>query len=67
MEPVGYSPEHLDYPDTRSLAFDEAVNRWIAIGENLSSLGIRKLVLLNAHGGNSPLMTIVATELRLPF
>jgi len=67
VEPVGYSPEHLDYPGSRSLAFDEAANRWIAIGENLHSLGIRKIVLLNAHGGNSPLMTIVATELRCRF
>ena len=66
-EPVGYSPEHLDWPRTRSLAYDEAVNRWIGIGEFLFSLGIRKLVLLNAHGGNSPLMTIVATELRVRF
>ena len=46
------------------LAFAEAVNQWIGIGENLHAGGIRKLVMLNAHGGNSPLMTIVATELR---
>jgi creatinine amidohydrolase len=66
-EPVGYSPEHLDRPGTKSLAFDEAVNRWLGIAEDLSSRGIRKLVLLNAHGGNSPLMTIVATEARIRF
>lgn len=66
-EPVGYSPEHLDRPGTQSLAFDEAVNRWLDIASDLSSRGIRKLVLLNAHGGNSPLMTIVATEARIRF
>lgn len=66
-EPVGYSPEHLDRPGTKSLAFDEAVNRWLGIAEDLSSRGIRKLVLLNAHGGNSPLLTIVATEARVRF
>jgi creatinine amidohydrolase len=66
-EPVGYSPEHLDRPGTKSLAFDEAVNRWLGIAEELASRGIRKLVLLNAHGGNSPLMTIVATEARVRF
>ncbi len=64
-EPVGYSIEHLDHPATRTLAFDEAVRRWIAIGERQNDLGIRKFVMLNAHGGNSPLMTIVATELRV--
>lgn len=63
-QPVGYSIEHLDWEGTQSLAFAEAVNQWIGIGENLHAGGIRKLVMLNAHGGNSPLTTIVATELR---
>lgn len=63
-EPVGYSVEHMDVEGSRSLAFSEAVNRWIGIGENLCAANIRKLVILNAHGGNSPLATIVATELR---
>jgi len=63
-EPVGYSIEHMDVEGTRTLAFSEAINRWIAIGENLCAANIRKLVILNAHGGNSPLITIVATELR---
>ena len=66
-EPVGYSPEHLDRPGTKSLAFDEAVDRWLGIAEDLASRDIRKLVLLNAHGGNAPLLTIVATEARLRF
>lgn len=64
-EPVGYSPEHMDRPGTQSLAFDEAVNRWLGIAGDLARRNIRKLVLLNAHGGNSPLLTIVATEARL--
>lgn len=65
VQPVGYSIEHMDTEGTQSLAFSEAVNQWIGIGENLHAGGIRKLVMLNAHGGNSPLMTIVATELRV--
>jgi creatinine amidohydrolase len=64
-EEVGYSPEHLHVPGTKSLRYDEAVDRWIGIGASLSKAGVRRLVFLNAHGGNSPLMTIVATELRL--
>lgn len=66
-ETTGYSPEHTDRPGTRSLAFDEAVNRWLGIAGDLASRDIRKLVLLNAHGGNAPLMTIVATEARVRF
>lgn len=64
-EPVGYSPEHLFSPGTRSLPFEEAVRRWIGIGEAAFARGARRFVMLNAHGGNSPLMTIVATELRV--
>lgn len=64
-ERVGYSVEHLDFEGSESLPYDAAVARWINIGTDLAALGIRKLLLLNAHGGNSPLMTIVATELRV--
>ncbi|MDK1386176.1 creatininase family protein [Sinorhizobium sp. 8-89] len=67
VEPVGYSVEHMDAPGTRTLAYDEAIGRWLGIAENLQHLGIRKFVMLNAHGGNSPLMTIVATEARVRF
>ena len=66
-EPIGYSVEHLDFAGSKSLSWEEALSRWIGIGEELARLGVRKLLLLNAHGGNSPLMTIVATELRARF
>jgi creatinine amidohydrolase len=65
VEPVGYSPEHLDWPQTRSLPYGEAIERWISLGAAANARGIRRLVMLNAHGGNSPLMTVVATELRV--
>jgi len=64
-ETIGYSIEHMDVAGTRTLTFDEAVNRWIGIGEACLERGIGRFVMLNAHGGNSPLMTVVATELRV--
>lgn len=64
-EAVGYSIEHIDVEGTRTLTYREAIERWLGIAERLSEEGIRRLVLLNAHGGNSPLMTIVATEARV--
>lgn len=66
-ERIGYSPEHLDVQGTRSLAYGEAVERWLGIAADLSRQGIRKFVMLNTHGGNSPLMTIVATEARVRY
>ncbi|KQW29379.1 creatininase [Rhizobium sp. Root274] len=67
IEPVGYSIEHMDVDGTRTLTFDDAIRRWLRIAEDLHHAGVRKLVLLNAHGGNSPLLTIVATEARVRF
>ncbi|WP_182418900.1 creatininase family protein [Bartonella sp. HY038] len=67
VEPIGYSIEHKRVSGTKTLSFDEAVARWIKIGEEQFKKGTDKFVLLNAHGGNSPLMTIVATELRARY
>lgn len=67
VERIGYSIEHMDVPGTRTLSFAQAINRWLAIAEGLADQGIRKFVMLNAHGGNSPLMTVVATEARVRF
>jgi creatinine amidohydrolase len=67
VESTGYSIEHMDVSGTRSLGFEEAVNRWIDIAADCADRGIRRLMLLNAHGGNSPLLTIVATEARVRF
>ena len=66
-EKIGYSVEHVDFGETETLAWDEAVQRWIDIAEMLHHFGIRKFLMLNAHGGNSPLMTVVATEARVRF
>lgn len=67
VERIGYSIEHADVPGTRTLSFAQAINRWLAIAEGLADQGIRKFVMLNAHGGNSPLITVVATEARVRF
>ena len=67
VESVGYSIEHMDVSGTRTLAFDAAVNRWIGIAAACAERGVHRLMLLNAHGGNSPLLTIVATEARVRF
>ncbi|WP_137155934.1 creatininase family protein [Rhizobium sp. FKL33] len=67
VEPVGYSPEHLDRLGTRSLGYQEAIERWLGMAETLRRQGVGRLMLLNAHGGNSPLLQIVAMEARLRF
>lgn len=67
VESIGYSIEHMDVSGTQTLGFEEAVNRWLDIAAACSARGLHRLMLLNAHGGNSPLLTIVATEARVRF
>ncbi len=64
VQAVGKSQEHFSFPGTLSLTWETAVKAWIEIGECVARAGIRKLVLANSHGGNSPLMDIITRELR---
>ncbi len=65
VEQIGYSPEHIDHAGSKTLTFDKAINRWIDIGAKCITAGARRIVFMNAHGGNSPLVSIVAQELRV--
>lgn len=67
VEEIGYSIEHKDRPVTKTLGYSEAIDRWVSLGADCYQKGIKKLLILNAHGGNSPLMNIVITELRCRF
>ncbi|MGO8499788.1 creatininase family protein, partial [Rhizobium ruizarguesonis] len=42
-------------------------SRWLGIAEGLAKQGIDKCGMLNAHGGNSPFISVVATEARVRF
>ncbi|MEW7008025.1 creatininase family protein [Lentilitoribacter sp. EG35] len=66
-EQIGYSIEHLDFGKTKSFSYQKAIERWLGIIKQQYDLGHRKILLLNAHGGNSPLLTIVATEARVKW
>ena len=64
-EAIGYSPEHMDHAGSKTLTYDAAIERWTHIGDQAAKAGVRRFMLLNAHGGNSPLMSIVTQELRV--
>jgi creatinine amidohydrolase len=61
---VGLSSEHLAYDGTLSLSPSQLISQWCEVGEGVARAGIKKLLLLNAHGGNAGLMDVVARELR---
>ena len=64
VQGVGISTEHIAYPGTLTLPTETALQGWMALGESVARAGIRKLVMVTSHGGNSAAMTLVAQDLR---
>lgn len=64
VQPVGISTEHVDYPGTLTLPTEVALQSWRAIGDSVARTGVRKLVIVTSHGGNSAAMMLVAQDLR---
>lgn len=65
MQAVGKSDEHLDFPGTLTLGAETLIRVWGELGASVRRAGLRKLILLNSHGGQIAPMQIVARELRL--
>ena len=63
--PVGKSNEHLAFPGTLTLRAETLTQLWTDLGESVARAGVRKLVLLNSHGGQPQIMDIVARDLRV--
>ncbi|EHR00368.1 creatininase family protein [Bradyrhizobium sp. WSM471] len=64
VEPIGISTEHIDYPGTQTLPTEIALKRWTGIGEDVARRGLKKLVIITSHGGNSAAMMLIAQDLR---
>ena len=62
---IGKSVEHVSFPGTLTLSAETLARVWIEVGESVARAGIRKLVILNSHGGQPQVMEIVARELRI--
>lgn len=65
MQAVGKSNEHLAFPGTLTLSAETLIRLWTEIGESVHRAGIRRLVILNAHGGQPQVVDIVARDLRV--
>ncbi|MCK1283112.1 creatininase family protein [Bradyrhizobium sp. 44] len=64
VEPIGISTEHIDYAGTQTLATEVALKKWTVIGEDIAHRGLKKLVIITSHGGNSAAMMLIAQDLR---
>jgi creatinine amidohydrolase len=64
VQPVGISTEHTDFPGTQTLSNEAALKSWMALGGSVARAGVRKIVIVTSHGGNSAAMMLVAQDLR---
>jgi len=65
IQAVGKSNEHLHAPGTLTLTAQTALAAWQDIGLSVARAGVRKIVIVNSHGGNLDLVSILCRELRV--
>jgi len=65
VQAVGASDEHRAFRGTLTLSPETALRAFIEIGESVHRAGIRKLVIVNSHGGNTALIDLAARQLRV--
>jgi creatinine amidohydrolase len=65
VQMIGKSNEHLRSPGTITYCAENLVRIWVEIGESVHRAGLRKMVIVNSHGGNTDVIGIVARELRV--
>ena len=62
---VGKSDEHAAFPGTLSVDTATLCATWFGIGESVRRAGLRKLVIVNSHGGQTHVARIVVQDLRV--
>ena len=67
VQAVGKSNEHLHAPGTLTLPAATLIEAWTELGLSIARAGVRKLIVVNSHGGNEEIMGIVTRELRVRF
>jgi len=65
VQTVGKSNEHIWAPGTLTLTAETALKAWTEIGLSIARAGVRKMLIVNSHGGNTDLISIVSRELRV--
>ncbi|WP_224823666.1 creatininase family protein [Cognatishimia sp. MH4019] len=65
IQAVGKSNEHLHAPGTLTISAENALRAWTEIGLSVARAGVRKIVIVNSHGGNLDLISILSRELRV--
>ncbi len=62
---IGFSPEHQAFPGTLSLSADVLLSLVTDVGKQIASMGFKRLIFFNAHGGQIGLLQAVSRQLRV--
>ncbi len=65
VQEIGKSNEHIRFPGTLTVSAATLAQSWCDIGDCVARAGIRKLAIVNSHGGNEEIVGIVAREMRV--
>lgn len=65
VQAVGKSDEHITFAGTLTLSPATALAAWVELGRSLARAGVRRVILMNTHGGNVPVIDLVARTLRI--
>ncbi len=65
VQAVGKSDEHVYAPGTLTLPASLLIDAWTELGTSIARAGVRKVIVVNSHGGNEEVVGIVARNLRL--
>ena len=61
---IGHSLEHREFPGTLTQSVEVLLHSWLSLAASVAAVGLRKLVLLNTHGGNNSLVHLAALRMR---
>ena len=65
VQQVGWSEEHLDGAGTLTSSWAHLLPVWMDICLSVKRSGISRIILINSHGGNVPIMDILTQDLRV--
>ena len=65
VQTIGWSEEHLSFPGTLTLSAGTLEASLTELAESVHRAGMNKIVFVNSHGGNSPVIDIVIQKLRV--
>jgi creatinine amidohydrolase len=63
----GYTPHHMDFPGPITIGWDTFTKYCVDIGTSLAHHGFKRVLFLNGHGSNIPLLDVASRLISLRY